>query len=154
VVHADLGALVGGREGCELEVGTVIHPAVAVRLACDARIQVVAHDGTGRPVGIGRTARNVPPWLLRALRHRDRTCTFPGCGFTRFVHAHHIQPWERGGPTDLDNLVLVCPFHHKLVHEHGWAIALGEIPGTADWFRPDGTRYCPGRAPPRLADTA
>ena len=59
--------------------------------------------------------------MMRQLRHRDRGCRFPGCGSTAFVVAHHIVWWSRGGATDLDNLLLVCGFHHRLVHEHGWA---------------------------------
>ena len=62
------------------------------------------------------------------------------------VHqAHHIVWWERGGATDLDNLVLVCSFHHKLVHEYGWGLKRGGD-GSVRWFHPDGTRY---RAVPR-----
>jgi hypothetical protein len=132
----------------------VIHPQVAARLACDARIQVVVEDGKGRPLGMGGTSRKPPPWLLRVLRHRDRRCRFPGCEFSRFTHAHHITPWPRG-PTTLDNLFLLCPFHHKLVHEHAWRVVLGGD-GTVAWFRPDGRRFDPAaavgeRAPPRGA---
>src|SRR6266545_7907431 len=48
---------------------------------------------------------------LRQLKYRDRECTFPGCGERRFTQAHHIVWWECRGPTDLDNLILVCSFH-------------------------------------------
>src|SRR6059058_1325663 len=57
--------------------------------------------------------------MMRQLRYRDVECRFPGCGARRFTQAHHIVWWKEGGPTDLDNLVLVCFFHHKLVHELG-----------------------------------
>lgn len=60
--------------------------------------------------------------LRRALEHRDRCCAVPGCGATRGLHAHHIVHWEDGGPTDLDNLVLLCPFHHRLHHFGGITI--------------------------------
>jgi hypothetical protein len=77
----------------------------------------------------------------------DFECTFPGCGARRFTQAHHIVWWDQGGRTDLDNLLLVCTLHHKLVHEYGWAVRRdGE--GMARWFRPDGTRYRAGPAPP------
>ncbi|MCV7131382.1 HNH endonuclease, partial [Mycobacterium hodleri] len=49
-------------------------------------------------------------------------CVVPGCGATRGLHAHHIRHWEDGGPTDLDNLVLLCPFHHRLHHSGGITI--------------------------------
>jgi hypothetical protein len=55
--------------------------------------------------------------------------------------------WERGGRTDLDNLVLVCTFHHKLVHEYGWSLRR-DTDGPVEWFHPDGTRYRAGPAPP------
>ena len=68
----------------------------------------------------------------------------------------HIWHWTKGGPTNLDNLVLVCSFHHRLVHEFGWGVELG-APGTSQWYRRDGTSYEPGpglgldqRAPPEL----
>ncbi|MDA0250559.1 MAG: HNH endonuclease signature motif containing protein, partial [Actinobacteria bacterium] len=57
--------------------------------------------------------------LRRALEHRDRACVVPGCGATRGLHAHHIRHWEDGGATELDNLVLVCPYHHRLHHRGG-----------------------------------
>jgi hypothetical protein len=151
VVHAPLEVFLGADRSCASEDGPVIHPEVAARLCCDARLQVVLHDGTGHAVGIGHAARNIPRWLMRALRQRDKSCCFPGCDFRRFLHGHHIVPWPQG-PTDLHNLLLVCPFHHKLVHEYGWRVELAD-PGTATWLRPDGRRYDPSgetldRAPP------
>ncbi|HEY7283544.1 MAG TPA: HNH endonuclease [Actinomycetota bacterium] len=86
--------------------------------------------------------------MMRQLRHRDRGCTFPGCAATRWTQAHHIRWWSRGGTTDLDNLVLTCLFHHKLVHEYGWTICR-ERAGDVIWRRPDGTRYHAGPAPPQ-----
>jgi len=145
VVHAELAALLGDERGCEIENGPVIHPETARRLSCDARFQAVLHDRAGHAVGIGRTSRTVPPWLKRQLRYRDRCCTFPGCESKRFLHAHHIRHWGRGGATDLFNLTLACPYHHKLLHEYGWRVALDPT-GTAMWFRPDGSRF-PGPDP-------
>ena len=66
----------------------------------------------------------------------------------RFTQAHHIVWWSRGGTTDLDNLILLCSFHHKLVHEHGWTVKR-DSDGTVRWFHPDGRRYHAGPAPPR-----
>jgi hypothetical protein len=142
VVHTTLGEEHGG----EIEGGPVIHPEVVRRLACDARLQFVVTDAEGNALGIGRASRNVPGWLMRELRYRDHGCTFPGCGTRGFLQAHHVHQWEHGGPTDLDNLVLTCHFHHKLVHEFGWNVRLnGSIP---QWFRPSGRRYEPGPDPP------
>ena len=74
------------------------------------------------PIGIGRRSRIVPAWLRRHVDHRDGGCRFPGCGHTRWTDAHHIRHWGKGGPTDLDNLVLLCHAHHRLIHEGGWTI--------------------------------
>jgi predicted restriction endonuclease len=82
---------------------------------------------------------------MRQLRYRDRTCRFPNCHLRRYTQAHHVEWWSRGGRTELDNLVLVCTFHHKLVHERGWGLKRRDD-GTVRWFRPDGTRYRAGPA--------
>lgn len=148
VVHADLDALLGDHRGCEIEGGPIVHPETARRLSCDARLEVVLHDPDGCAVGIGRASRTPSPWLVRQLRHRDRTCRFPGCELKRFLHAHHIIHWIRGGQTNLENLLLTCTFHHKLLHEYGWRVELGKD-GTATWFRPNGRRMEAPRSPPR-----
>jgi len=93
-------------------------------------------------------SRNVPEWLYRQLRLRDGSCTFPGCHHKRYTEAPHIWFWEWGGSTDLDTLVLVCNYHHQLVHEHGWRVELGKKAGVVYWFRPDYEPYEPNRAPP------
>jgi hypothetical protein len=110
-------------------------------------LQSVVEDETGQPVRLGRLTREPSAWMLRQLKYRDVECAFPGCGARRFTQAHHILWWERGGPTDLENLLLVCFFHHKLVHEHGWSVRR-ENDGATRWLRPDGTRYRAGPAPP------
>jgi hypothetical protein len=90
------------------------------RLACDGRIEWVL-ESEGRPVGIGRRGRAVRGQLLRVLHHRDQaTCRFPGCERKRWLHAHHLVHWADGGATNLDNLVLLCHAHHRLIHEGGW----------------------------------
>lgn len=151
VVSTTLAALQGDDDGCELEGAGVVHPEIARRISCDCRLQWVLRHPNGTAAGIGRAARNIPGYLRRELLHRDGGCTFPGCGTRRFVDGHHIVHWEAGGPTDLDNLVTVCHFHHKLVHEFGWRVDLDEDQ-IAGWFRPDGRRYEPGpsRADPAL----
>jgi hypothetical protein len=153
VLHAQVGGKDGpvgaALHGAELEGGPMVHPEVARRLLCDARVQVVLEDGTGQVVRLGRIRRDPPEWMLRQLKYRDRECTFPGCAQRRFVHAHHVTWWEHGGRTDLDNLVLICSFHHKLVHEYAWRLTR-EQDGEVRWFHPDGTRYRAGPAPPKM----
>ena len=60
--------------------------------------------------------------MRRALLIRDRGCRFPGCASTHRLHGHHVRHWAKGGDTSLDNLLLLCPFHHRLVHEGGFDI--------------------------------
>jgi 5-methylcytosine-specific restriction endonuclease McrA len=55
---------------------------------------------------------------LRALHKRSGHCRYPGCSAARELEAHHLLPVERGGKTELDNLILLCPRHHKLLHDH------------------------------------
>ena len=69
---------------------------------------------------VGRKTRTIPPAIRRALSARD-TCQFPGCTARR-CDAHHVEHWVDGGPTRLDNLVLLCRRHHRLVHEGGFQI--------------------------------
>ena len=75
----------------------------------------------GSILDVGRKTRTIPPALRRALESRDRGCRFPGCGL-RFTDAHHVRHWADGGETKLDNLVLLCRFHHRLVHEEGYTV--------------------------------
>jgi hypothetical protein len=146
VVHARLDGLEHDTGGCEIEGGPVIHPQSVRRLLCNARVQTVVEDREGNVLGIGRTSRHAPAWLLRQVRHRDRECRFPGCGARRFTEAHHLRWWRHGGRTDLANLALICSFHHRLVHEHGWSVKR-EATGDLLWRRPDGTRYRSGPSP-------
>jgi hypothetical protein len=147
IVHASLESLVQGAGGSEIEGDGVISGETVRRLACNARVQVVLEDGAGLPVRLGRITRDPPAWMMRQLRYRDRECQFPGCGSRRFVQAHHIAWWEKGGRTDLENLALICTFHHRLVHEYGWRLCR-DRDGTVRWFLPTGTRYCAGPGPP------
>jgi hypothetical protein len=106
------------------------------RLACTAGVVTVAQKD-GRPLDVGRRQREPNAHQRRALRVRDRSCRFPGCGATRHLHAHHVIHWADGGPTDLDNLILVCSYHHRLIHQPGWRLEhLGN--GRYRFHRPDG----------------
>jgi hypothetical protein len=100
-------------------------------------------DEEGEPLNIGRKTRSIPPAIRRALKRRDGGCRFPGCTCTRFVDAHHIQHWADGGETSMDNLVLLCRRHHRLVHEEGFGVQAGPG-GRTDFTLPDGTIIPPG----------
>jgi len=151
VVHTSPETLASG-EGSEIEGGGIAHPSTVHRLLCTGRVQVVVEDRAGNVTRLGRLHRDPPAWMVRQLRHRDGGCRFPGCGSRAFVNAHHVRWWSRGGRTDLDNLVLLCSFHHRLVHEYGWSIRR-EPDGEVTWVRPDGTRHRGGPAPPEARET-
>jgi hypothetical protein len=139
VVHADAEALSGKVEaaGCRLEDGPAIAAETARRLACDASLISILHGKQGK-LDIGRKTRAVPPAMRRALQVRDEgRCQFPGCENHRWVDAHHIRHWARGGETKLDNLVLLCGHHHRLVHEGGFKV-LRRGDGRMMFWRPDG----------------
>jgi hypothetical protein len=88
----------------------------AERLACDARR--LAIKPSGRDLVHSRVARCASYAQQRALHKRSARCQYPGCTANRELEAHHVVPVERGGTTELDNLILLCPRHHKLLHDH------------------------------------
>lgn len=143
VVHTEAGALFDTDElgVSELQSGPVISVEMARMLSCDCDVELV-FENDGTPVGIGRKSRKIPGWLRRQVIARDHHCRFPGCGRTAFIQIHHRQPWSEGGATDLDNLVLLCWWHHIFIHEKGWHIT--RDPGGRFVFRkPDWTPYPP-----------
>src|SRR5205807_5022187 len=87
----------------------------------------------------------IPMAIRRALRSRDDGCRFPGCTHRRFLHAHHIHHWARGGPTSLENLVQLCFYHHRLVHEGGFSVERTAGHGIR-FRRPDGRAIAPWKA--------
>lgn len=121
-VNADTLRTEGEVPRCEVEHGPSLPVATARRLACDAALVRVDSDSDGSVLNVGRKTRSVPPAIRRALNIRDRTCQFPGCTQYRFIDAHHVHHWADGGSTSLNNLVLLCRHHHRLIHEGGFDI--------------------------------
>ena len=134
VLHVDPDTLAEeGEPGrSELEDGTRISAETSRRLSCDTSLVRLTRAPNGSPDGsgdghrglalnVGRRTRTISPALRRALDARDRGCRFPGCGL-RFTEAHHVVHWADGGETSLDNTLLLCRYHHRLVHEEGWSI--------------------------------
>jgi hypothetical protein len=121
VCHVDVD-----KRAAALHQGPLLTEAERQYLTCDATYEVW-FERDGQVIGCGRTTRQISRRLRRALEHRHRTCAVPGCGATRGLHAHHIRHWEDGGLTELDNLVLVCPYHHRL-HHRGVITIYGPAP--------------------------
>ncbi|MDN5997233.1 HNH endonuclease, partial [Acidipropionibacterium jensenii] len=135
---------------CTVDGQGPIEAATAQRLSCTASLQGVIRDKGGNVLALGRTRRLASRAQRRALRIRDHhVCGFPGCTRTHHLEAHHVVAWSAGGPTDLDNLILVCRAHHMLVHEGGISIEAAAGSGPSRWaFRlPDGRLVQPERYP-------
>jgi hypothetical protein len=129
VVHAPLELLVGCSDGAVAEIAGVGHvPAEVVRrLACDAKVDLAVEDRNGTILDQGRARRDPTPVQRMEIDRRDKGCRFPGCTYSEFTNAHHIQHWVDGGLTNFDNLVTLCGRHHRAVHELGWTVT-----GSAD----------------------
>jgi Domain of unknown function (DUF222)/HNH endonuclease len=147
IVHVDIQSLAEDRvhERCELSGGPTIAPETLRRLSCDGSVVRII-EREGRPLSVGRRKRTISAPLRRALRSRDDGCRFPGCTHRRFLHAHHIHHWARGGPTSLDNLVQLCSHHHRLVHEGGFCVERAGQRGVR-FRRPDGRLIADASAP-------
>jgi hypothetical protein len=131
-VHLDEDVL--GEKGdwvATLDDGTRLSAETLRRLACDCGLVATRTGGEGAVLDVGRRTRSIPPAIRRALWLRDRGCRFPGCGHVRFLHGHHVCHWLAGGETRLDNLVLVCSRHHRLLHEGG-CVPSSARPGRRD----------------------
>jgi len=123
VVHVDEQSLVNGETGDEPSSGASELPVSTVRrLCCDGSIIPIIENAKGEPLNVGRKVRTITTAIRRALWARDKGCVFPGCHCKRYVDGHHIKHWADGGETSLDNLVLLCTRHHRLVHEGGYNI--------------------------------
>ncbi|HTU66461.1 MAG TPA: DUF222 domain-containing protein [Steroidobacteraceae bacterium] len=123
VVHVAAETLRDRKAGCcEVEDGPSLAAETARRFACDASVVELVEDEDGEPLSSGRKRRTISAPLRRALQSRDKGCKFPGCCNKRWVDAHHIVHWANGGETKPSNLVSVCRFHHRAVHEGGYRI--------------------------------
>src|SRR5882672_6283912 len=116
-LKAELGAAAS-----ELQNGTPVSSKTVQRLACDGTLsRVLKADSV--VVDVGRATRAVSPAQWRALKARHRTCAGPGCDRPiNWTSPHHVEFWARGGKTSLPNLLPLCYFHHRLVHEGGWQV--------------------------------
>lgn len=151
-LHGECG---GAAAAPELERAGAVARTTAERWLCEGDLQVV-HVGDDGPddLHMGRTIRLANRAQRRSLRLRDGGCTFPGCAVdASHCVAHHVRWWEHGGPTDIENLALLCRFHHKAVHDRGFVMTRAH--GRVQVTRPDGrvldnarhgTGYLPRRA--------
>ena len=128
VVHVDLETLQHGLHAggtCRTALGADLPVETVRRLACEAEILPVVLDGRSVPIDVGRSKRLATVHQRRALEAIHPTCAIPDCEVI-FDHCnvHHIEYWENGGATDLNNMVPLCSRHHHAAHEGGWKLKL------------------------------
>ncbi len=143
VVHVDAETLCSTAPGRSyVEHGPTLPVETIRRIGCDASLVAVLEDGQGKVLNVGRKTRSIPSAIRRALASRDPGCQFPGCTFATFLDAHHIEHWADGGETKLSNLVTLCRWHHRLVHEGGIHV---ESRSNGGWrfSKPDGKEFHP-----------
>jgi hypothetical protein len=146
-VTVDVDTLRELKRTAKLDHSGLLHPEAARRLACDASVTRVVLGPASEPLDVGRKTPVVPAALRRALVIRDRGCRFSGCRRPpAWCEAHHIKHWAEGGATSLSNCVLLCRWHHHVIHEEGFAV---EMTDEGPLFRrPDGSVIKDNRAPP------
>ena len=109
-----------------LDTGDRLTATHARRLACDAHILPAVLGTQGQVLDVGQSRRLITGALRRALVVRDGGCAFPGCDRPpRWTEGHHIRSWIDGGPTSLDNSVLLCGPHHRMIHHSDWTVRSG-----------------------------
>jgi hypothetical protein len=119
----------------ETEHGNVLPVGAAFQLADQASVCTVITDAKGVPLQLGRASRIATPGQTIALAARDRGCTFPACDRpAAWTQRHHVKAWHDGGRTDLDNLALVCGYHHRSFEGQGWHCRM--IDGRPWWIPP------------------
>ncbi len=125
VVTMTIEQLLGETATALLDDGSRMSAGQARRLACEAGIIPVVLDSKSVPLDMGRAARLFTKAQRIALGLRDGGCTARGCETSASgCHAHHDDPWSRGGLTDLANGRLLCPRHHRLAHDSKYVMTI------------------------------
>ena len=116
--------LLDGSGRAEVEGQTdVVSLPTTQRMICAGTHTPILISATGQPLDVGRTQRLFTARQRVALAARDGGCRWAGCERPpSWCEAHHIQPWQSGGRTDVADGVLLCRHHHLLVHNNGWHI--------------------------------
>ena len=140
VLHVDQDLVSQDRTiAATLADGTHVSAETLRRVACDGGLVVAVSDAQGNVLDVGRRTRSIPAAIRRAMMLRDRHCRFPGCANQAFLHGHHVHHWIHGGTTSLDNLLTLCSFHHRQVHEGGFELRFTKA-GDVEAWSPDGKR--------------
>lgn len=121
--------------------GVPIGNSTRTTLMCDPIFKPVVIGFDGVVLDLGREQRLASVALRRAIAHRDGGCIWPGCeGSVSWCDSHHIDQWEHGGPTDQENLGLLCRYHHGVTHRKGWT--MHKTPDQWFWWQsPSGNTF-------------
>ncbi|MDA3627918.1 DUF222 domain-containing protein [Saccharopolyspora sp. WRP15-2] len=102
-----------------------ITPENIRRIACDAEVLPMVLGSDSLPLDVGTAQRTAPTHIRAALLQRDGVCAFPSCDRPPGTpQAHHIEHWVDGGPTEINNMVMLCPHHHRRIHDQHWSITM------------------------------
>jgi 5-methylcytosine-specific restriction protein A len=147
-----LDALKAGLRGVHLDFGGRIGPGEVRRLCCDAQVTPIVLGARSEPLDVGREQRCATLPQRRAIAVRDGGCAHPECDRpASWCEIHHIIHWVDGGETNLDNLVMLCWTHHRMMHRSGWIVRIRD--GLAEFIPPKWIDYTqtPRRKPRTLA---
>jgi 5-methylcytosine-specific restriction protein A len=101
--------------------GPSLSPAQLAEILCDCKLGRVIFGPDSQPLDVGREHRTAPHYLRRAIVARDKGCRFPGCDRKpQRCKVHHVVPWDPDGETKIDNCLLLCQFHHGVIHKRRW----------------------------------
>jgi 5-methylcytosine-specific restriction endonuclease McrA len=134
-----------GQAGVVLEAGPGIGAQALEAILCEAVTEITVTSEDGTPLRYGRQSRTIPPALRRAIIHRDgNRCAADSCDSRHRLQVHHLKPWSKGGPTNPENLITLCWFHHQVVvHQRGLQIFRHPDHGRIRFQKP-GPRDPPG----------
>ncbi len=136
IVTVGVGELLAKAGIAETSDGSQLSAAQLLRIADQAEIWPTVIDGNGVPLGLGRTRRIASRGQTMALIAREGGCSFPGCDHPpQWCDRHHIIEWILGGRTDLENLTLVCRYHHTHFLQKGWTCRMN-VDGLPEWIPP------------------
>ncbi len=138
IVRLDYDTLVHGIKAATLSTGTRLSAGQARQMACRLGIIPQVFNGKSLPLDHGHEQRIFTKTQRQALENRDGGCTFPECDRPpEWCEAHHWRTrWADGGETRLEDGVLICPFHHRTIHDTGWAIRMSPVDGHPEYRRP------------------
>ncbi|MRK01403.1 DUF222 domain-containing protein [Aeromicrobium sp. S22] len=136
-VNIDLKSLIDGIKAGTLSTGCRVSATEVRRMACEQGLLPMVFNGKPLPVDCGREQRLFNRAQRRAAERRDRGCTFPGCDRPpAWCVGHHARKrWADGGATNLEDIVLICAHHHRVVHTQDWDIEFA-ADGYPDYIPP------------------